>query len=70
MLVEKECQFLGFWRTLEKEYEGLEMEMWIYRVRVLGGLRGLGSMMAGLDGLGILWLLGSVGADQIGPKVC
>jgi hypothetical protein len=73
MLVERECQFLGFWRTLVKERKGLEMEMWIYRVRVLGGfggLRGLGSMMASLDGLGILWLLGSVGANQIGPEVC
>jgi hypothetical protein len=40
MLVERECQFLGFWRTLVMENEGLEMEMWIYRVRVLGGFGG------------------------------
>jgi len=26
--------------------------------------------MASLDGLGTLWLLGSVGANQIGPEVC
>jgi hypothetical protein len=40
MLVERECQFLGFWRTLVKERKGLEMEMWIYRVMVLGGFGG------------------------------